>query len=53
VAPEVGYWRESCSLPLAVLITLNETCDNLSKAPERLEMSFYGLKQAIQRVEIG
>ena len=44
VAPEVGYWRESRSLPLAVLITLNETCDNLSQAPERLEMSLYGLK---------
>ena len=44
VAPEVGYWRESRSLPLAVLITLNETCDNLGQAPERLEMSLYGLK---------
>jgi len=48
VAPEVGYWRES----RAVLITLNETGGALSQTPERLRMSFYGLKRAIQRMEI-
>ena len=36
--------RDTESVPLEVLITLNETCDNLGQAPERLEMSLYGLK---------
>jgi len=52
MTPEVGYWRESRSLPLEVPITLNETGGALSRTPERLGMSFCSLKRAIQRLEI-
>jgi len=52
VAPEVGYWRESRSLPLAVLIKLNETGGNLSQTAEGLKMSLPGLKKAIKRLGI-
>ena len=52
MTPEVGYWSESRSRPLAVLITLSETGGALSRTPERLGMSFYSFKRAIQRLEI-
>jgi hypothetical protein len=64
MAPEVGYWREARSLPLAVLImtrklfsklfvnALNETGGNLNHAAEGLKMSLLGLKKVIRRLGI-